>query len=89
VVGDDALHDGAAGEQVVVVVGGEVEGVAGGEFGGAAGGVVVDGESPEMAALGVGVEGLEEAAGPVDIVAVGADGDEAEWGGSRSWGSRR
>ncbi len=38
----------------------------------------MDGESPEVAALGVGVESLEEAGGPVDVVAVGADGDEAQ-----------
>ena len=61
-----------------MVVGVELEGVAGGELGGAAGGVVVDGEAPEVAALGVGVEGLEETGGPVDVVAVGADGDEAQ-----------
>ena len=78
VVGDDTLHDGAAGKEVVEVVGVEVEGVAGGELGGAAGGVVVDGESPEVAALGVLVEGVEEAAGPVGVVSVGAYGDEAE-----------
>ena len=78
VVGDDALHDGASGEEVVVVVGVEAEGVSGGELGGAAGGVVVDGESPEVAALGVLVEGMEETAGPVGVVSVGAYGDEAK-----------
>ena len=38
----------------------------------------MDGESPEVAALGVGVERREEARGPVDVVAVGAYGDEAQ-----------
>ena len=36
VVGDDALHDGAAGQQVVVRPGVEAKGVAGGELGRAA-----------------------------------------------------
>ena len=78
VVGDDFFHDAGAGEEVVVIVGIEGEGVAFGEGGGTAGGVVVDAEAEEVTALGVGVEGLEETAGPVDVVAVGADGDEAE-----------
>jgi uncharacterized protein (DUF39 family) len=40
----------------------------------------VDAEAEEVTALGVGVEGLEEAARPVDVVTVGTDGDEAERG---------
>src|ERR1700749_3202897 len=43
VVGDDALHDAAPREQIVVVVAVEVQSVAGGKLGRAAGRVVVDG----------------------------------------------
>lgn len=45
-VGNNALHDGAAREQVVVGARVEIEGVASGELRGAARGVVMDGESP-------------------------------------------
>ena len=38
----------------------------------------MDRKSPEMAALRIGIERLEEARSPVDVVAVGADRNEAE-----------
>ena len=53
VVGDDLLHQRAAGEQIVVLVFAELKGVASGEAGGAARRVVVDRESPQVAALRV------------------------------------
>ncbi len=59
VIGDDLFHQRAAREQVVVIVGGKVEGVACGEFTGAARGVVVNGESPELTAFWIGIEDLK------------------------------
>jgi hypothetical protein len=78
VVGDDALRDAAPSEQIVVFVAFEVQSVAGGELSWAPGRVVVDRESPKVAALGVGVEGLEEPRSPIDVVAIRADRHEAE-----------
>ena len=44
------------------------------------------GESPDFWALGIGVEGLEEAARPAYVVAVGADGYEARGLAVVGWG---
>jgi hypothetical protein len=73
-VEDQPFDGGGLVEEFVPLVGG----VLGGRAGGAA--VVVGGEAVEAVAeaLVSAVEFLEEAAGPVEVVAVGADGDQVE-----------
>src|SRR3981189_2696754 len=61
VVRNDALHDAGAGQQIVEIAVVELERVAFSKLTRAAGRVVVHGESPQMAVLGVGGKGFGEA----------------------------